>query len=211
MHIRNAAAAFAGALLVFSLSACTSPTQQTQTRTDVEEIESEPTEQEPKADPVDTISWEDTCILSIADINAVLEPQGIVIDRTEDPAVNSTDYPGCSYQGPEDSGKGSVTIIRVPYSPSTRFGFETDYAAGGWLAPDAATGYANACAQATAERPGTQCIPTIGAGYVHSTSNTAVIFLDGTGFYTLNVLRYSGSGVTDETYPIFGSLIAAAG
>lgn len=211
MHPRNAATALAGALLVFSLSACTGPTHQTQTQTDVEEVESEPTAQEPESDPVDTISWQDTCILSIADINAVLEPQGIVIDRTEDAAVNSDDYPGCWYHGPEDSGTGSVTIIRVPYSPSTRFGFETDGTAGGWLAPDAATGYANACAQATAERPGTQCMPTIGAGYVHSTSNTAVIFLDGTGFYTLDVLRYSGWDVTDETYLTFGSMIAAAG
>lgn len=213
MLARPSAVAVACALLVLSLTACAPQTYQTQTRTDVEDVDSEPAADEPQApsEPADTMSWEDTCILSMADINAVLEPQGIVVDRTEDPAVNDTDYPGCTYQGPEDTGTGSVTIIHVPYSPSQKYGFETNGTSGGWLAPDAATGYANACAMATAERPGTLCDPAIGKGYVHSTSNTAVIFLDGPGFYTLNVLRYADFNITAQTYPAFGALIAANG
>ncbi|MEO8529176.1 MAG: hypothetical protein ABI435_08865 [Pseudolysinimonas sp.] len=154
-------------------------------------------------------SWGEVCVLSIADVNAVVEPEGITVTSTEDGTMNEDDPPTCLYEG----DAGSFDIGFHPYEPSGTFGFLLpSIAAGGegWAAPDAASGYRNACAAAQADG-GAECIDSVGAGYVISDGiNEAVLFINGAGFYDLSTLLFRGDTTSPDSYRQLGTLVAAA-
>jgi hypothetical protein len=202
---------FAGAVLLLSGCAASAPAE-SQDNPQSSQSAGNSGPSRPASPQPAQMSWQDACVLSVADVAAVLAPIGITIDHTDNAEANLGDPPSCAYDGPDGSA-GTLDITLLPYDISTTdedFGFLTSGSGVGWRAPDPASGYRNACRAAQAAY-GATCTPAIGGGYISTTkTNEALVFLNGKSFCDFTLLFFGGGDAPSSVYQTIAEKIAAA-
>lgn len=98
----------------------------------------------PRATSEATWNWRDSCLLSVAEMDRLLQPMGGPhLVRVEQ------GYPTpeqCTYAANEEPGDYTIEVTVRPRFYSTSQHYDTGYEPQGWYAPDPASGFKQSCA-----------------------------------------------------------------